>query len=29
MARMNTKKKMTENEIDELVENQAEDSSAW
>jgi predicted HicB family RNase H-like nuclease len=26
---MNTKKKMTENEIDELVENQAEDSSAW
>jgi hypothetical protein len=29
MARMNTKKKMTENEIDELVEKQAEDSSAW
>ena len=26
---MNTKKKMTENEIDELVEKQAEDSSAW
>jgi hypothetical protein len=26
---MNTKKKTTENEIDELVENQAGDSSAW
>jgi hypothetical protein len=29
IVRMNIKKKMTENEIDELVENQAEDSSAW
>jgi hypothetical protein len=29
MAAMNTKRKMTESEIDKLVEKQANDDSAW